>query len=336
MKLFLFSIIICLSVTLNAQITSARRHIIVLDITKSMEGYQGKSPNIWSNVINYLGSFVEKNLKEGEELVLYTYGSVVKKEFSGVISGQTKKDFISKLKNVKTEVVYTCTYEALNQVFKTLDPDVPTSIHLWTDGNNNCPSNNRNANEIIKSFKMLRGIDDYWYYNTLGFEVDGSLKQAALDDDKIIIQNGNDYINKVAKKIVQLRPKYTTFVFDEENLKVKFGGFHFVSGSEIDVASVEIDPLSIKFSGLEGRSDIGVDIEMKVVPTSGEFNLTLTFADGYLEKLKLLGKDHIEGSFSYKSFDTDELVVKVSPEKVSFRFDLKKKSVVKINFSKQK
>lgn len=336
MKLFLFSIVVCCTVALSAQNISTTRHIIVLDITKSMEGYQDKTPDIWSKVINYLQSFVEKNLKDGDELVLYTYGTEVKKDFTGVISGQTKKDFVSNLNNLRTEVVYTCTYEALNQIFKTLDPDVPTSIHLWTDGNDNCPKNDRNANEIIKSFKMQRGNDHYWFYNTLGVEVDGSIRRASLDDDRIIIQKGDDYIEKGAKKLVQLRPKYTTFIFNEANLKVKHGGFHFVSGSESDVSSVEIDPLSIRFSGLEERSDIGVDIKIKLVPTSGDFDLTLIFTDGYLEQLKLLGKDFIEGSFNYKGIKTDKLDVTVVPEKVSFRFDVKKKTFVKINFPNQK
>ena len=336
MKLLLFSIIICTAVTLNAQNASTRRHIIVLDITKSMEGYQNRTPNIWSKVINYLESFVEKNLNDGDELVLYTYGTVVRKDYTGIISGQSKKEFVANLRDVKTEVVYTCTYEALSQIFKTLDPDIPTSIHLWTDGNNNCPSIDKNATEIIKSFKMQRGADHYWFYNTLGVEVDGSIRQASYDDDRIIIQKGDDYIEKGAKKLVQLRPKYTTFIFNEANLKVKHGGFHFVSGSESDVTSVEIDPLSIRFSGLEERSDIGVDIKIKLVPTSGDFDLTLIFTDGYLEQLKLLGKDYIEGSFNYKSIKTDKLDVTVVPEKVSFRFDVKKKTFVKINFPNKK
>ena len=333
----IFCLLCFLFLVCAVQAQVKKKHIIVLDITKSMEGYQGKTPDIWSSVINYMQSFVEKNVKDGEELILYTYGTNITKVFWDDASTSSKKEFESILKKLRTEVVYTCTFKALKEVFDKLEDDNTSShVYLWTDGKNNCPGSNISATEIVNHFNLKRGGDDFWYYNTLGqVEVEEPIKtEAEKADTRVIIQKGDEVIKEDAKKVVQLRPKYTTFVFNEDKLSVDHGGFIFSSGDASDVKNIEIDPASVKFNGLEGRSDVGIDIKVTKVPTKGSFKLELAFADGYMDVLRAQGKDQINGSFSYKSFDTEDMEVKVVPKTVEFRFEIKKKTVVKINFSK--
>jgi hypothetical protein len=122
--------------------TDYSSHFIVFDITGSMVGRGNdangnKNKNIWNSSVDLLKKQL-KYFEIGDKVSLFLYGSDSNKIGTYTIkdTGESISQIINEIKSVKKFETCTCTYYALNEVFKTLDKSKGVNrVYLFTDGN---------------------------------------------------------------------------------------------------------------------------------------------------------------------------------------------------------
>jgi RNAse (barnase) inhibitor barstar len=127
----------CISAHLAAQPTSQRR-IYLWDVTLSMKGYQGKTPDIYDDVVKFLEKEINSISDPTTELVVLPFQERVLETWKANADMEGKKDIISKIKSYKNnEVTNTNIIGPIQYVQQhIIKPDKDNLLVLLTDGKN--------------------------------------------------------------------------------------------------------------------------------------------------------------------------------------------------------
>lgn len=133
------------------------RYIYLWDVTLSMKGYQGKTPDIYDEVVKFLHEDID-GLPSGKnrEIIVCPFQEKILatwEDFATIEGKNNLKKQISDFNN--SDVTYTNLVDPLKMVEKKYVDvkNYETTIYLLTDGNQNAP----NASESFKGF-----LDDNW------------------------------------------------------------------------------------------------------------------------------------------------------------------------------
>ena len=164
-----------------------RKYIYVLDITKSMCGYQDKTPDILDDVIEQMVASIENTRDPNADIVLSTFQDQILDTWEG------KEKIISELKKIKCNnllVTRTNTYAAWKDAAAKLDANKMNIVFVLTDGEHNSHKNTRQ--------EMLNLVND-WDNHTNNHQVGPyaflvQFTEHAIDAEVKRVVDTSDYV----------------------------------------------------------------------------------------------------------------------------------------------
>ncbi len=128
----------CVNLQLSAQnnMMKAERRIYLWDVTLSMKGYQDKTPDIYSKVVNALVSDIETIKVEDTEIIVIPFQEGVLDVWSVKATNIGRQEIVKKIKSYKNDIVTsTDSASPLKDVMdKHINKDKRNILILLTDG----------------------------------------------------------------------------------------------------------------------------------------------------------------------------------------------------------
>jgi len=153
-------------------------YLFLIDTSKSMIGFgdgQGRVllPRVKEEVEKFLG-----RIPPGSKVTIQPFDDGPKPAQTFEIPQQLATA-VDALRRIEAKGTRTCIYRTLSHVLAHWPGDQATGVivHLFTDGNNNCPPP-PTLDDIKQAYTLQRGPYDWVYYILLGVELSPELEQA--------------------------------------------------------------------------------------------------------------------------------------------------------------
>lgn len=225
--LLLFALIFFLQS--NAQYKNQRR-IYLWDVTLSMKGYQGKTPDIYDKIVKFLEKEINSISDESTEIVVCPFQETILDTWKVNASDAGKQTIINKIKAyndttpTKTNIVVPIQFTQNNLI----KPDKHNLLILLTDGKQT--GGNASLLQLISNWEEYANIND-------AFALYVMLTDGAVDQDIIRNIEGTGNIEVVTEpgqmEILDLQPSNPIKVNLKDNIendKTAIISFNFKKG----------------------------------------------------------------------------------------------------------
>jgi hypothetical protein len=134
-KVLFITIFLGLAMTMAAQ-TKSQRRIYLWDVTLSMKGYEGRTPDIYDEVVKFLEQEINSITDESTEIVVLPFQESILERWREKADVTGKKTIIQKIKNYKNDqVTNTNIVRPIKDVqSEIISPDKNNILVLLTDG----------------------------------------------------------------------------------------------------------------------------------------------------------------------------------------------------------
>jgi hypothetical protein len=267
---------------------SGERRIYLWDVTLSMKGYKGVTPDIYNDVVKFLEQEIN-SIKDGNtEIIVLPFQESILDQWKTVANKQGKEEIINKIKNYSNnKVTNTNIVKPINDVKASfVKPDKKNVLYILTDG-----KQSGGSSDLVKTIKEWG--DDAKKLNAYALYV--MLTRASEDQDVIKVIQTTDHID-VVKETIYLQPERNV-VYNIKNDR----------GKQVDVElkcreSFQIpDNLKIKVTA-EGEPDIIEDqevfvkdnkISLKINQSEASSLLTNSLKSSLVVKFEIMNRDEI-------------------------------------------
>lgn len=154
-KVLMFICLLAIVFSLNAQENvkpEKHRYIYLWDVTLSLKGFQGKTPDIYDEVVEYLHESIDGRPNgKNREIIVCPFQEEILETWIDVCTNEGKNNLKKLISNFNNEdTTYTNIVDPLKYVVENfVDVDnCVTTIYLLTDGNQNA----KDASEPLKSY----------------------------------------------------------------------------------------------------------------------------------------------------------------------------------------
>lgn len=179
--------------------SKAERRIYLWDVTLSMKGYKGITPNIYDDVVKFLEQEIYSIENAKTEIIVLPFQESILDQWETVADNQGKEDIIEKIKSYKNIIVSnTNIVKPINEVKTNLiKPDKKNILYILTDG-----KQTGGNSELVKTIKEWGS--DAKKLNAYALYV--MLTKASVDQDVIKVIEETESID-VVKETIFLRPE---------------------------------------------------------------------------------------------------------------------------------
>ena len=231
---FLFLFALLFSLQSNAQIKSNRR-IYLWDVTLSMHGYQGKTPDIYDNIVKFLDKEINSISDESTEIVVCPFQESILDTWKANATLIGKQTIIGKIKaynnkNVTGTNIVVPIQFAQNNLIK---PDKHNLLVLLTDG--------KQSGENYSLLKLISEWNEYADIND-AFALYVMLTNQAIDQSIINTINKTGNIEVVTEpgqgEMIDLEPSNPIRINLKDNIendKTASISFNFKKGVTLPI-----------------------------------------------------------------------------------------------------
>lgn len=309
----------------NAQNKSERR-IYLLDVTLSMWGFSGNTPDIWDDVVGFLEKEINSISDESTEIVVCTFQERILDTWKGNASIAGKQTIINKIKSYpKPDISKTNIVVPIKTVQeKLIKPDKHNLLILLTDGKQNV--------ETTPSLHDL--ISDWGKYadKNYAFALYVMLTKNAVSQDIIDVINNTPNIEFVTEPgkatMIDLVPSNPIKV-NIKNDKTATISFNYKKGLDL--------PSNINIQ-VDSDNDY-LKIDQKAIIEGGKISFTINYKSDYNKlktqlaettllplRISIINKDELKkaGKIVYLTKENLSLELVNKPEK-TLKISIKKK-----------
>ena len=135
-RLLLFLIIVMAFSLEGKSKNTIERRIYLWDVTLSMKGYHGTTPDIYADVVKFLEQEINSIEDDKTEIVVLPFQENILERWEAVASNQGKSEIINKIKNYSNnKVTNTNIVKPINDVKANfIKPDKNNILYILTDG----------------------------------------------------------------------------------------------------------------------------------------------------------------------------------------------------------
>lgn len=292
--LFILSFILIQNISAQNHRFTKERRIYLWDVTLSMKGYQGKTPDIWDKVVKSLCDNIDYIINEDTEIIVLPYQERVLERWIYTASDKNKEELKNKIKHYNNETVTnTNNYTPFKDVIDTYlsnNDEVRNVIFLLTDGLHNVknPSVEQFHNFISNWCEVALAKNAFAFYITLTeFAQDKKLSEIISHTCRITEIPYDGTIN-----FIELDPSTKPIKYNIKDDRDKNSIVNFTLNTHLDI------PSDIKIK-LEAENNPYFTIDQMSVVTNNELHFKINLKKSYEELKKALPQDYNE-SFTIK------------------------------------
>jgi len=267
---------------------NGERRIYLWDVTLSMKGYKGVTPDIYNDVVKFLEQEINSIKDESTEIIVLPFQESILDQWKTVADNRGKDEIINKIKNYKNNIVTnTNIVKPINDVKASfVKPDKKNVLYILTDG-----KQSGRSSDLVKTIKEWG--DDAKQLNAYALYV--MLTKASEDQAVINVINTTDHID-VVKETIYLQPERNV-VYNIRNDRGKQVVVELKCKESFQIPeNLKIKVTADGNSGIIGAQEVFVkdnQISFEINPSEASLLLANSLKSSLSVKFEIVNRDEI-------------------------------------------